>query len=208
MFERLRRDIRYSIPRLATWLPLLPANVLLMSAVGLLLVIACANVSSLLLARPTARSREFAVRLALGASRIQLLRLLLAESILLSVTGGVLGLVIAKSGVHAILAAAPQGVPAGGYIGVNASVLGFALAVSTMTGLLFGIVPELKSSKTDIQLAFKEAGRGLAGGNQPAQRMLVVAQIALAVVLLTGGGLLLRTTQKLLAVNRASMYSM
>jgi predicted permease len=175
--------------------------VLLMGAVGLVLLIACANVANLLLARSAARTREFAVRLALGANRLQIVRQLVTESVLLSLTGGVLGLAIAKWGVPAVLAGAPGGVPRIDNIGVNAPVLFFALGVSMTAGILFGLLPALKSSKTDVHAGLKEGRRGAASGHQHTQRVLAAVQIALALVLLMGGNLLFRTVHNLLAVN-------
>jgi predicted permease len=174
---------------------------LLLGAVGLVLLIACTNVANLLLARSVGRTREFAIRLALGATRVQIVRQLAAESLALSVSGGLLGLTIAKWGVSAVLAAAPGAVPRIDNIGINAPVLLFAFGVSTIVGIVFGLFPALKSSKTDVQTGLKEGARNLAGGNQRAQHFLVVPQVALALVLLTGGGLLFRTIHNLWAVN-------
>ncbi len=174
---------------------------LLLGAVGLVLLIACANVANLLLARSALRTREFAVRLALGASRVQIMRQLIAESVLLSFIGGVLGLVIAEWGVAAVLAAAPGSLPRIENIGVNAGVLFFAFTVSLAVGIVFGLLPALKSSNTDVHSGLKEGDRGSSGGHQRIQRVLVVAEIAVALVLLTGGSLLFRTIHNLLAVN-------
>jgi predicted permease len=174
---------------------------LLLGAVGLVLLIACANVANLLLARSVVRTREFAIRLALGASRVQIVRQLVTESVLLSLAGGALGLAIAKWGLNAVLAVAPGSVPRIENIGVNAPVLLFAFVLSMMVGIVFGILPALKSSKTGVQAGLKEGGRSLAGGHQHTQRALVVVQIALALVLLTGGSLLFRTIHNLWAVN-------
>jgi predicted permease len=173
---------------------------LLLGAVALVLLIACANVANLLLARSAGRTREFAVRLALGASRAQIVRQLITESVLLSLIGGVLGLAVAKWGERAVLAAAPGSLPRVDNIGLNTSVLLFALGISTIVGILFGLLPALKSSKTDLQTGLKEGGRGSTGGHR-SQGFLVVAQIALVLVLLMGGSLLLRTIHNLLAVN-------
>ena len=174
---------------------------LLMGAVGFVLLIACANVANLLLARSTARTQELAVRLALGASRLQIVRQLVTESVLLSLMGGVLGLAITEWGVNAVLAVAPGSVPRIENIGVNAPVLLFAFGISITVGIVFGLLPALQSSKTDLQTALKEGGRGSAGGHQRTQSVLVIMQTALALVLLTGGSLLFRTIHNLLAVN-------
>ncbi len=124
---------------------------LLLGAVGFVLLIACANVANLLLARSAARTREFAVRRALGANRMQIIRQLITESVLLSLAGGVLGLAVAKLGLSAVLAAVPGSLPRIENIGVNASVLLFALGVSTAVGILFGLVPALKHANADLQ---------------------------------------------------------
>jgi len=174
---------------------------LLLGAVGLVLLIACANVANLLLARSAARAREFAVRLALGAGRAQIARQLVTESVLLSLIGGVLGLALASWCLGAVLAAAPGSIPRIENIGVDAVVLWFAFGVSTVVGIVFGLLPALESSNTDVQAGLKEGSRGSVGGHQRTQRVLVVVQIALALVLLTGGGLLFRTIHSLWSVN-------
>ncbi len=174
---------------------------LLMGAVGFVLLIACANVANLLLARSTVRTREFALRLALGASRVQIVRQLVTESVLLALVGGVLGLAITKWGLKAVLAAAPGSIPRIENIGVNAPVLFFALGISMTVGIVFGLLPALKSSKTDLQAGLKEGGWGSADGHQRTQRVLIVVQTALALILLTGGSLLFRTIHNLVAVN-------
>ncbi len=175
---------------------------LLLGAVALVLLIACVNVANLMLARSATRSREYAIRLALGASRRRIAWLAVTESLLLSVTGALLGLVIARWSVKVALAAAPGTVPRSENIGLNTPVILFAVAVSVAVALLFGFFPALKSSKADVQGALKEGGRGLAGGHRRTQHVLVVVQVALALVLLNGGGLLFRTIQNLWAVNR------
>ena len=172
----------------------------LLGAVGFVLLIACANVANLLLARSVGRTREFAIRLALGAGRAQIVRQLLAESVGLSASGG-LGLAIAKWGVAVMLAAAPGSVPRIENIGVNTPVLLFAFVGSTIVGITFGLFPALKSSNVDVQTGLKEGSRSVAGGHPRAQQVLVVLQIALAAVLLTGGSLLFRTIRNLWAVN-------
>jgi predicted permease len=175
--------------------------ILLLGAAGLVLLIACANVANLLLARSAARTREFAVRLAVGASRVQIFQQLVAESSILSLAGGALGLAMAKRAVHAVLRATPGGLPRTENIALNVPVLLFAFGISMTVGILFGVLPALRSSKTDVQAGLKEGSRGSAGGHQRTQRVLVIVQIALALVLLTGGSLLFRTIRNLSSVN-------
>ena len=174
---------------------------LLLGAVGLLLVIACANLANLLLARSATRTREFAVRVALGASRAQLVRQSVTESMVLSLIGGALGLAIADGGLKVALAAVPGGVPRADNIGTNFWVLSFALSVSVAVGIVFGVLPALKSSKTDPQSALKAEGPGSVIGRRSLQRGLVLVQIALTLVLLTGGSVLFRTIRNLWAVD-------
>jgi predicted permease len=166
---------------------------LLLGAVGLVLLIACANIANLLLARSAARTREFAIRSALGASRTRVARQLLTESTLLSVTGASLGLAIAKWGVAPVLAAVPGSLPRSENIGINASVLLFTLGVSIAAGIVFGLAPALKTSKTDLHTSLKEGGRGTTSAHHRVQNSLVIVQIALTLVLLVGAGLLFRT---------------
>jgi predicted permease len=174
---------------------------LLLGAVGVVLLIACANVANLLLARSAARTREFAVRRALGAGRMQIIRQIITESVLLSCAGGILGIALAKCGLSVLLRAAPAGVPRIENIGVNASVLLFALGVSLAVGLLFAILPALKLANVDLQAGIREGGRGATGGHQRTQGVLAIAQVALALVLLSGAGLLFRTIHNLWSVN-------
>jgi predicted permease len=174
---------------------------LLFAAVSLVLLIACANVASLLLARSAARAREFAVRRALGATRMQIVRQLVTESVLLSVAGGLLGLAFAKVVLFAILTAFRGGLPRAGNIGINASVLLFAFGLSIAVGILFALLPAFKYGNTDVQAGLREGGRGSTASHQRTQSALVVAQIALALVLLSGAGLLFRSMMKLWAVN-------
>jgi putative ABC transport system permease protein len=174
---------------------------LVLGAVGLVLLIACANVANLWLARSAARSREFAVRSALGASRARVVRQLLTESVLLSLAGGALGMLVAVCGVRPLLAALPGNLPRSESIGVNAPVLWFTFGVSIAVGILFGLAPALKSSKADLQVALKKGGRGSTGVHHRAQSSLVIVQMALTLVLLVSAGLLFRTIRHLWDVN-------
>jgi len=174
---------------------------LLLAAVSLVLLIACANVGNLLLARSAVRAREFAVRRALGASRMQIVRQLITESVLLSLAGGLLGLAVAKLTLIGVLTAFPGGLPRVENIGVNTSVLLFAFGLSVAVGILFAVVPALKYGNTDVQVVLREGGRGSTANHRRTQSGLVVAQIALALVLLSGAGLLFRSMLNLWAVN-------
>ena len=174
---------------------------LLLGAVGLVLLIMCANVANLCLARSAAREREFAVRAALGASRARVVRQLLTESLLLSLAGGALGVLLAFWSMRLLLAAIPGNVPRSENIGVNAQVLWFTFGVSLAVGILFGLAPALESYKPDVQASLKESGRGAAGARHRAQSTLLVVQTALALVLLVGAGLLLRTIRHLWETN-------
>ena len=172
-----------------------PAILVLLGAVALLLIIACANVASLLLAQGEARHREIAVRFALGAERGQIIRQLLTESVVLSLAGGLLGLLIAMWGIRALILGAPPTIPRLDTVGLDVGVLAFTLLVSVGTGLLFGLVPAIQTSRTELAGAMVEGGRlGTVGAaRQRFRRGLVVSQIALALVLLTGAGLLVRS---------------
>lgn len=171
--------------------------VLLLGAVGVVLLIACANVANLLLARSATRNREFAVRRALGAGRAQIIGQIITESVLLSCAGGVLGLATAKFGLAALLRSIPVNLPRIENIGINASVLLFVLGVSVIVGFLFALAPALKYASTDLQTSIREGGRGSTGGHQGTQAALAIAQVALALVLLSGAGLLFRTIHNL-----------
>jgi putative ABC transport system permease protein len=180
-----------------------PALLILLSAVGLILLIACANIANLLLARGAVRQKEVALRSALGASRVRLLRQLLTESLLLSLVGGTAGVLMALWGVDALLAFSPGPLPTAQIVGLDTRVLVFSLALSVLTGFVFGIIPALQLSKTDVNRTLKEGGdRGGDGGARARLRgAFVVSQVALSLVLLIGAGLLLNSFYHLLHVN-------
>jgi len=165
----------------------------LLGAVAFVLLIACVNVANLLLARSSARQREFAVRVALGATPGRIIRQLLTESMLLAVAGGGLGLLFAHWGTRAALVLVPQSLPRAEEIGLDPTVLFFTFAISVFAGIMFGLVPAWKMSNTSLDKTLREGGRSLAAGHLRAQRTFVVIETALALVLLVGAGLMLRT---------------
>ena len=173
----------------------------LFGAVGFVLLIACANVANLLLARSVGRTREFAIRAALGASRSRTVRQLLTESTLLSLGGAALGLTIANWGVRLVLIGMPGSLPRSENIGVNTPVLLFTLFVSIAVAVLFGLAPALKNSKSDLQSALKEGGRGATTARHRVQNSLVILQMALTLMLLVGAGLLFRTIHRMSDTN-------
>jgi predicted permease len=171
-----------------------PALLVLLGAVALVLLVVCANVASLLLARAAARQREMAIRVALGAGRARLVRQLLTESLLLALLGCALGLLLARWGIRALEAISPPDLPRVGSFGLNVPVLLFSLAVSALAGLVFGLAPALTALRGDMRAPLAEGSRGTAGRSHARLRgALVVAELALGVVVLTGAGLLLRS---------------
>ena len=178
-----------------------PTLLVLLAAVGFVLLIVCTNVANLLLARATARSREFAVRSALGASQRRLVRQLLTESALLGLIGGAFGLLLAAEGIKPLLAAVPHALPRSREVTVDGRVLVFTLGISIAAGILFGMVPAWRVWRANLEETLKEGGRGSAGTRQRAQNLFVVIEMAVALVLLIGSGLMIRSLIVLLGVN-------
>jgi putative ABC transport system permease protein len=170
----------------------------LMGMVGLVLLIACANVANLLLARAAVRQKEIAIRMAMGAKRWRLLRQLMTESVLLSLVGGLLGVLLAFWGVRGLVAALPSNIPRADEIRIDSPVLLFTLGIALFTGLAFGIAPAWKMSSIDVHDPLKEGGRGTTPGHHRVRDALVVSEVALALILLVGAGLLLRSFYRVL----------
>jgi putative ABC transport system permease protein len=177
-----------------------PVLLAVMGAVMLVLLIASVNVTNLLLARGAQRRGEFSLRAALGAARPRLIRQLLTESLLLAILGGALGMVVADLGVDALVALSPAGLPRVGAIAVNGAVFAFAFGITTLAGLLVGLVPALQASRGDLVGGIQQGSRRTAGGRQLTRRTLVVSEVALAIVLLVSAGLLYRSLDRLFAV--------
>ena len=185
LHERLVREVK-------------PSLLALLGAVGFVLLIACANVANLLLARSAARQKEIAIRAAMGASRTRVLRQMLTESILLSAIGGAAGLVLSIWLTDVLMSMLPEGAPRLEHIGIDYRVLAFALGISGLTGVLFGIVPALQASKLDVTSALKEGGRSAEGHRRTSARnLLLIGEVALSLMLLVGAGLLIKSFLRL-----------
>ncbi len=179
-----------------------PMLLLLFGAVGFVLLIACANVANLLLASAATRQKEMAIRTALGASRLRVVRQLLTESFVLALSGGLLGFLLALWGVVLMTKLLPRDFPRLADINLDWRVLGFTLFASVLTGILFGLAPAIQISKPDVQESLKESGRGTSGGRRhnSLRSLLIVGEVALSVVLLVGAGLLFRSFMQLQSV--------
>ena len=177
-----------------------PALLAVFGAVILVLLIACVNVTNLLLAQSAQRRSEFSMRVALGAGRPRLLRQLITESLLLALLGGAVGMVVAQVGVRALVALSPPGLPRVDAIHLDSTVFAFALGITTLIGLTVGLIPARQASRADLHVGIQESSRRTAGTHQFTRRAFAVAEIAIALVLLVGAGLLLHSLRRLFAV--------
>ena len=209
--EQLRQEFPNDYPENAGWSPRVvglqddltgnvrPALLILLAAVGLVLLIACANVANLLLVRASARQREIAIRRALGAGRMRLVRQLITESMMLAVFGGAFGLLIAIWGIEALVKISPANISRLGQISLDSSVLTFTLVVSVATGLIFGVAPAIHASNPNLQESLKDAARGAtaSAARNRLRSLLVVSEFALALMLLISAALLIRSFRQL-----------
>jgi putative ABC transport system permease protein len=178
-----------------------PILVVLFAAVAFVLLIACANVANLLLSRAASRQKEFALRAALGASRLRLVRQMLTESVLLALMGGVLGVLLAFWGIQLLIGFGPDNIPRLNEISIDPRVLVFTFGISLLTGLFFGLIPAVQASRPDLNDALKEGSRGSTGGRgRTFRNVFVVAEVSLALVLLIGAGLMIRSFLRLQSV--------
>jgi putative ABC transport system permease protein len=178
-----------------------PALLAVLGAVTLVLLIACVNVTNLLLARGVQRQGEFAMRTTLGAGKTRLIRQLLTESLLLALLGGVLGIAVAELGVKLLIALSPPGLPRVNAIALDAPVFAFAFFITTLVGLAAGLIPAVQSPRANLQAGLQQGARMTAGNRQWTRRALVVSEVALALMLLVAAGLLMRSMRRLLAVD-------
>jgi putative ABC transport system permease protein len=192
LVNRLQDDITLGVK---------PALLAILGAVGLVLLIVCVNVTNLLLALGARRRNEFGMRAALGAGRLRMIRQVLTESLLLSAIGGVLGMAVAEVGVRALVAFSPPDLPRAGEIHVDGVVFAFGLTITTVIGLIVGLLPALQASHRDPQSGLQQNSRMTAGGRQSMRRTLAVSQVALALVLLVTAGLVLRSLDRLFAID-------
>ncbi len=177
------------------------ALLILLGVVGCVLLVACVNVANLMLARATARQKEFALRAALGAGRWRIVRQLLVESMLLAIVGGALGFALSIWALRLLLKSIPLQLPFWMNFSVDLRVLGFTIAITVLTGLLFGVAPALQTSRVDLNDSLKEGGRGTGSGSARSRSLLVVTEIALSLVLLVGAGLMIQSFLRLRRVN-------
>lgn len=177
------------------------ALMILLGVVGCVLLVACVNVANLMLARATARQKEFALRAALGAGRWRIVRQLMVESLLLALVGGALGFALSIWALRLLLKSIPIQLPFWMNFGIDLRVLGFTIAITVLTGLLFGVAPALQTSRVDLNDTLKEGGRGTVGGRGRSRSLLVVTEIALSLVLLVGAGLMIQSFLRLRRVN-------
>ncbi len=171
----------------------------LFGAVGFVLLIACANVANLLLSRAAVRQKEIAIRAAVGASRLRILRQLLTESVMLALAGGLVGLVLAIMCVKVLRVFGPENIPRLNEVGIDGRVMAFTFFISLLTGIVFGLAPALRASRVDLNQVLKDGGRSSGGGvgHQRIRKLLIISEVALSLVLLIGAGLLIRSYQRI-----------